>query len=139
MGQVLAICAVSVLSVELALTKPYKPFSTLSPIKPNASPETLNPKTAYLHPCRSNPSRHWAAPPCRHPTVWPLRFGTSHGRRGLTIPFCNTFYLHLGISGLENQFLVFFLSGRLRQVLLSIMSLERETKVKIAGPQCVLT
>ena len=32
--------------------------------------------------------------------------------------FCNTFDLHLGIIGLENQFLVFFLSGRLRQVLL---------------------
>ena len=32
--------------------------------------------------------------------------------------FCNTFDLHLAIIGLENQFLVFFLSGRLRQVLL---------------------
>ena len=32
--------------------------------------------------------------------------------------FCNTFDLHLEIIGLENQFLVFFWSGRLRQVLL---------------------
>ena len=32
--------------------------------------------------------------------------------------FCNTFDLHLAIIGLENQFLIFFLSGRLRQVLL---------------------
>ena len=32
--------------------------------------------------------------------------------------FCNTFELHLVIIGLENQYLVFFLSGRLRQVLL---------------------
>ena len=32
--------------------------------------------------------------------------------------FCNTFDLHEAIIGLENQFLVFFLSGRLRQVLL---------------------
>ena len=31
--------------------------------------------------------------------------------------FCNTFDLHKAIIGLENQFLVFFLSGRLRQVL----------------------
>ena len=34
--------------------------------------------------------------------------------------FCNTFNLHLVIIGLENQFLVFFLIGRLRQVLLYI-------------------
>ena len=34
--------------------------------------------------------------------------------------FCNTFDLHEGIIGLENQFLLFFLSGRLRQVLLYI-------------------
>ena len=32
--------------------------------------------------------------------------------------FCNTFDLHLAILSLGNQFLVFFLSGRLRQVLL---------------------
>ena len=32
--------------------------------------------------------------------------------------FCNTFDLHQVIIGLENQFLVFFLSGRRRQVLL---------------------
>ena len=32
--------------------------------------------------------------------------------------FCNTFNLHLAIIGLENQSLVFFLSGPLRQVLL---------------------
>ena len=32
--------------------------------------------------------------------------------------FCNTFHLHEAIIGLENQFMVFFLSGRLRQVLL---------------------
>ena len=32
--------------------------------------------------------------------------------------FCHSFDLHLAINGLENQFLVFFLSGRLRQVLL---------------------
>ena len=31
--------------------------------------------------------------------------------------FCNTFDLHLVIIGLENQFLVFFLSGLLRQIL----------------------
>ena len=29
--------------------------------------------------------------------------------------FCNTFDLHLTITSIENQFLVFFLSGRLRQ------------------------
>ena len=32
--------------------------------------------------------------------------------------FCNTFDLHLAIISLENQFLVFILSGRSRQVLL---------------------
>ena len=32
--------------------------------------------------------------------------------------FCNTFDLYKVIIGLENQILVFFLSGRLRQVLL---------------------
>ena len=32
--------------------------------------------------------------------------------------FCNTFDLHLVIIGLENQFLVFLLSGCLRQALL---------------------
>ena len=32
--------------------------------------------------------------------------------------FCNSFDLHLAINGLDNQFLVFFLSGCLRQVLL---------------------
>ena len=32
--------------------------------------------------------------------------------------FCNTFGLQLAIIGLESQFLVLFLSGRLRQVLL---------------------
>ena len=32
--------------------------------------------------------------------------------------FCNTFDLHETIIGLENQFLVFFLNGCLRQVLL---------------------
>ena len=35
--------------------------------------------------------------------------------------FCNTFDLHKAIICLENQFLVFFLSGRLRQVLLYYM------------------
>ena len=35
--------------------------------------------------------------------------------------FCNTFDLHLAIIGLENQFLVFFLSGCLRQGLLYYM------------------
>ena len=30
--------------------------------------------------------------------------------------FCNTFDLHYVVISLENQFLVFFLSGRLRQV-----------------------
>ena len=30
--------------------------------------------------------------------------------------FCNTFDLHLAIICLENQFLIFFLSGRLGQV-----------------------
>ena len=34
--------------------------------------------------------------------------------------FCNTFDLHLAIIDLDNQFLVFFLSGHLRQVLLYI-------------------
>ena len=32
--------------------------------------------------------------------------------------FCNTFDLHEAINSLENEVLVFFLSGRLRQVLL---------------------
>ena len=32
--------------------------------------------------------------------------------------FCNTYDLHLAIIGTEKQFLVFFLSGLLRQVLL---------------------
>ena len=32
--------------------------------------------------------------------------------------FCNTFDLHLLIIGLENQFLIFILSGCLRQALL---------------------
>ena len=32
--------------------------------------------------------------------------------------FCNTFDLHQAIIGLENQLLLFFLSGCLRQVLL---------------------
>ena len=32
--------------------------------------------------------------------------------------FCNTFDMHLAIIGLGNKFLVFYLSGRLRQVLL---------------------
>ena len=32
--------------------------------------------------------------------------------------FCNTYDLHYAIIGLENQVLVFFLSGHLRQVLL---------------------
>ena len=32
--------------------------------------------------------------------------------------FCNTFDLHLAIISLEKQLLVFFLSGRLRHVLL---------------------
>ena len=32
--------------------------------------------------------------------------------------FCNTFDLYLEIIRIENQFLMFFLSGRLRQVLL---------------------
>ena len=32
--------------------------------------------------------------------------------------FCNTFDLRLAIMGIENRILVFFLSGRLRQVLL---------------------
>ena len=34
--------------------------------------------------------------------------------------FCNTFDLHLAIIGLEKQYLVFVLSGRLRQVLLYV-------------------
>ena len=37
--------------------------------------------------------------------------------------FCNTFDLHEAIIGLENQFFVFFLSGRLRQILLYILTL----------------
>ena len=32
--------------------------------------------------------------------------------------FCNTFHLQIVIVGVEKQFLVFFLSGRLRQVYL---------------------
>ena len=36
--------------------------------------------------------------------------------------FCNTFDLHSAIIGLENQFLVFFLSDCLRQVLLYIQA-----------------
>ena len=43
--------------------------------------------------------------------------------------FCNAFDLHKVIIGLENQYLVFFLSGRLRQVVLyfydNILSLRR--------------
>ena len=35
--------------------------------------------------------------------------------------FCNTFDLHEAMIGLENQCLVFFLSGRLRQVLLGVV------------------
>ena len=35
-----------------------------------------------------------------------------------SIAVCNTFDLHKAIIGIENRFLVFFLSGRLRQVLL---------------------
>ena len=35
--------------------------------------------------------------------------------------FCNTFDLHLAIIGLENQFSVFFFSGRLKQVLLYLV------------------
>ena len=34
------------------------------------------------------------------------------------VALCNTFDLHQGINGLENQFRSSFLSGRLRQVLL---------------------
>ena len=34
------------------------------------------------------------------------------------LPFCNDFDLHSAIIGIENQFMVFYLSGRLRQVLL---------------------
>ena len=37
--------------------------------------------------------------------------------------FCNTFDLHQAIIGLENHFLVFFLSDRLRQVLLQFIIL----------------
>ena len=39
--------------------------------------------------------------------------------------FCITSDLHQAIIGLENQFLVFFLSGRLRQVLLLFATYER--------------
>ena len=34
------------------------------------------------------------------------------------VAFCNTFDLHYMVIDLENQFLVFFLSGHLMQVLL---------------------
>ena len=36
--------------------------------------------------------------------------------------FCNTFDLHSAIIGLENQFLLFFLCDRLRQVVLYLLS-----------------
>ena len=36
--------------------------------------------------------------------------------------FCNTFDLHYVTISLENQFLVFFLSGHLRQVILYVIS-----------------
>ena len=36
--------------------------------------------------------------------------------------FCNSFDLHQGIISLEKQFLVFFLSGRLRLLLLYILA-----------------
>ena len=39
--------------------------------------------------------------------------------------FCNTFDLHFAIFGLEKQFLVFFLSGRLRQVYCSSITLHK--------------
>ena len=42
----------------------------------------------------------------------------------------NTFDLHLAIMGLENQFLVFFLSGCVRPVLLYITSTEYCTYVQ---------
>ena len=38
--------------------------------------------------------------------------------------FCNTFDQHYAIIGLENQLLVFFLSGGLRQVLLYSTALD---------------
>ena len=38
--------------------------------------------------------------------------------------FCNTFDLHQAIIGIKNQFLVFLLSGRLRQVLLNISEID---------------
>ena len=46
---------------------------------------------------------------------WQLNQGWKYCRMLL---FCSTFDLHKAIIGLENQFLVFFFSGRLRQVLL---------------------
>ena len=46
--------------------------------------------------------------------------------------FCNTFDLHKAIIGCENKFLDFFLSGRLRQVLLYLIkSLEKYITLKI--------
>ena len=47
--------------------------------------------------------------------------------------FCNTFDLHSVIMGLNKQFLVFFLSGRLRQALLYLNMegfLEKTLKIK---------
>ena len=49
--------------------------------------------------------------------------------------FCNIFDLHQAIIRLENQYLVFFLSGRLRQVLLYLFQGIRGTKVKFLGEQ----
>ena len=46
--------------------------------------------------------------------------------------FCNTFDLHQVIIGIENQFLVFFFSGSLRQVLLyDIISMHKGWYVSI--------
>ena len=51
---------------------------------------------------------------------WWLSEGRKYCRM-LSCVFCNTFDLHVAIISLENQFLVFFLSGCLRQVLLYLI------------------
>ena len=52
--------------------------------------------------------------------------------------FCNTFDLHLAIIGIENQVLVFFLSDRLRLVLLNLDILTGVRKAVVCNYKSVL-
>ena len=47
--------------------------------------------------------------------------------------FCNTHNLHYAIIGNENQFLVFFFSGRLRQVLLFDNAMLKKSVILFVG------